>query len=73
MKPTLNQGRIVIATGWLRPRPGDLVVAKVDGLEVVKRIRKSESRRFELVGDATGHDVYAWVDVRAIRGRLLLI
>lgn len=51
MLPTLKPGSLLVAWRWARPRPGRIVVARVDGRPVVKRIAKLGQQGMWLVGD----------------------
>ena len=52
MKPTLHPGQDVLSFNWfVKPKVGDLVVVKVDGREMVKRIQKVDDRTIYVVGD----------------------
>jgi phage repressor protein C with HTH and peptisase S24 domain len=76
MSPTLTKGELVWFTSLLRPKPNTIVLAKVDDLEVVKRLMVKEntpSGELELAGDnkkATKN--YDLEDVNAILGRKLI-
>lgn len=61
MKPTLNDGQVVLASGLVKPKVGDLVIARVEGLEVIKRVASIEAINVRLTGDALGHGFYALV------------
>ncbi len=41
MNPTLKEGQEVITFNWGKPKVGDMVVIKKDGIEMVKRIQMS--------------------------------
>ena len=71
MSPTLSEGQIVAVSGLMKPRTGDLVIAKVDGLEVVKRVTAHKTDKFTLASDAPGHGVYALVSESDISGRVI--
>lgn len=55
MLPTLVEGQDVLSFNWAyfgrRPKAGDIVVIKVDGMEMVKRIQKVNDRHIFVVGD----------------------
>ncbi len=55
MEPTLKQGKIVFATHLRSPREGDVVVADVDGRELIKRIKSVDENGYFLVGDNSSH------------------
>ncbi len=51
MLPSLNSGRIVFATSFLRPKIGKVVVFKHDNLEKIKRIKSIDGNYLFVVGD----------------------
>ncbi len=71
MLPTLNQGDIVVY--WRRkPRMGELVVAQVDGRDVVKRVvLVHPDSSVDLAGDNTASNHYQFVPQAAMLGVLL--
>ena len=69
MEPTLEERQLVVASGWLRPRSDDLVVAEAGGLEVVKRASFTADGAIALTGDK--HGSYGVVPPYSIRGRVI--
>lgn len=55
MEPTLHEGQIVWAHEIRNFKPGQVVIAFVDGREVIKRIKNIENGKVTLVGDNTIH------------------
>lgn len=52
MNPTLIEGQDVLSVNWFyKIKVGDLVIVKVDGKEMVKRIQKVDDRRIFVIGD----------------------
>ncbi|MCA1833781.1 MAG: S24/S26 family peptidase [Actinomycetota bacterium] len=51
MLPTLRQGDRLAVSARLHPRRGDLVIARRDGLEMVKRVRRLDGNVVEVAGD----------------------
>lgn len=51
MAPVLQPGQIVIGSGWIEPRVGDIVIAHMKGREVIKRVTVLEGPLVELIGD----------------------
>ena len=51
MTPTLIPGQLIFATGLLKPKVGDIVIAKQDSREVVKRIELIANNKAKLTGD----------------------
>lgn len=72
MSPTLRQGDIVVVVGWARYVLGDIVMARVNGREVIKRVSKVDHYHVWLVGDnptaSTDSRHYGPVDKSAILG-----
>lgn len=75
MEPTLKQGRVVIASPLLSAGERDVVVARVDGREIIKRIKKIEDNKYFLVGDNPSHSRdsrrFGAVEESAILGRVI--
>lgn len=76
MEPTLTAGQIVIA--WRKaPKVGDIVVAKINSKEVLKRVTKSDTKRVYLLGDnlakSTDSREYGWIPVASVRGVVVKI
>jgi phage repressor protein C with HTH and peptisase S24 domain len=52
MLPTLKEGQDVLVWYWfLNPKEGDIVVIRVNGKEMVKRIKKIRKRDVIVMGD----------------------
>lgn len=51
MWPTLTEGDVVLASGFLPVTPGSVVVADVENKEVIKRVHAISSDHVELLGD----------------------
>jgi len=55
MLPTLREGQDVLSFNWAylgkKPKVGDIVVVKVNGKEMVKRIQKVDDRQIFVYGD----------------------
>lgn len=71
MNPTLREGQIVVASSLFRAKTGDVVIAKVNGIEVVKRIKSSGFKQIKLASDARGHGLYATVKREDIVGKAI--
>lgn len=54
MEPALHNGDIVIARN-LKPKLSDIVIARIDGREVIKRITKIKQNSMHLSGDNLAH------------------
>ncbi len=51
MLPTLKPGQLVLAIKDKNPAESDIVIAKLDGREVVKRITAVNNGQYFLIGD----------------------
>lgn len=55
MLPTLKEGQDVLVFNWAyllkKPKVGEIVVIKVNGKELVKRIQSLNDRSINVVGD----------------------
>jgi signal peptidase I len=76
MLPTLRPGRILWGWGWFKPRAGQLVVAQVGRLVVIKRIVRVEPGGVWLEGDnaVLSHDSrhYGLVAFEQIKARIMI-
>lgn len=75
MYPSFREGRTVLAIRASHFRLGNVVVAKIDGREVIKRITKLRGTKFWLEGDnklaSTDSRTYGWVLKDAILGKVI--
>lgn len=76
MSLTFNEGDIVIFFRFKKYYPGNVIIADVDGREVIKRISYIEGDNVFIVGDnlaaSTDSRNYGPIDKTAIKGRLSL-
>ncbi len=75
MLPTLEPGQTVFTFNWfLKFKKGDLVVAKVKGRLLVKRVGKIRKEKLFLVGDnkkmSTDSRNFGWVSKKNILGKV---
>lgn len=72
MEPTLRADQLIVASGWLPVRNGDVVVARVENMEVIKRLAILPDNQRLLAGDnkANHHDI-AWNEKTQIIGRVI--
>lgn len=70
MWPTLRPGSVVLGLRWLRPRVGDVVIARHANLEIIKRVQAISSQGVFLQGDnpeaSTDSRRYGWLSFSAI-------
>ena len=69
MRPTLPDGSVVVFRR-AKPQANSIVLAEVDGLQVVKRIQSFKGSQLTLAGDNQQSSVYR-VTPQAIKGKLL--
>lgn len=76
MLPTLNEGQIVIATGWYNSlQKEDVVIIRHRGLEKIKRIQQIVNRRIFVRGDnrarSTDSHTFGWLDSETVVGKVI--
>src|SRR4051812_29329163 len=79
MMPTLKSGTKVLSFNWSylfrKPRKKEIVLAKVGGRLVIKRIQKTEGEKIYLVGDnpkeSTDSRSYGWIHNWQIIGKVI--
>lgn len=72
MMPDLPPGKIVIASGWLPIGVGDVVIARAEGKDIIKRVRAISVDKLELAGDnASDSTDYGSIKKSQVMGRLI--
>ena len=75
MDPSLSDGQIVLFLSSRNFKVGDIVIAFVDGREVVKRITKIKGHKVFLEGDnktsSTDSRKYGWISDVHISGKIV--
>lgn len=76
MQPTLYPSQDVLSFNWfIKPKVGDIVVVKVDGKEMVKRIQKVDDRKIFVYGDnlkeSTDSRDFGPVSIDKVVGRVI--
>ena len=75
MLPTFRPGAVVFGLRLLRPKVGSVVVAKHNGLELIKRVAKVSQGGVYLLGDnlerSTDSRIYGWFDMRDIKSVII--
>lgn len=73
MLPTLPEGQLVFIVPFGRPKVGDIVMVRHDGLEKIKRVARIDNARVYLLGDnpvaSTDSRHFGWVGLETIVGR----
>jgi type IV secretory pathway protease TraF len=78
MIPTLKPGQRVLTRNWFyQPVVADLVVVRVDGRDIIKRVEKVEEEKLFLVGDnekeSTDSRKFGWIRLDEVIGKVVLI
>lgn len=75
MQPTYGPGAIVLGVRWRRPRAGDVVMADLHGLEIVKRVSDVAPFGYYLLGDNAARSsdsrTYGWFGRSDIKGVII--
>ena len=75
MEPTLREHRLVVFSRVCNYTVGDIVLAFMDGREVVKRISEYRDGQVFLVGDnesqSTDSRTHGWLIDRQVHGKLV--
>jgi type IV secretory pathway protease TraF len=76
MLPRLEDGRVVIASGWFRGlNPHDVVIIKHEGREKIKRVQQIAAGKLFVVGDngteSTDSRQFGWIDTNCVLGKVL--
>ncbi len=75
MEPALRRGKIIFASPLLSVEKSDIVVARVEGRDVIKRVSRKTSGGVLLSGDNPRHSrdsrVYGEVSSGSVLGRVL--
>ena len=81
MLPTLRPKTSVISFNWHyifnKPKLNDLVVAKVNGRLIIKRIKRIDGRKIWVEGDnkkeSTDSRNFGWIDKRQLIGKVIIV
>lgn len=81
MYPKLHQGQHVLSFNWFyfffSPKKGDIVIARVKKLKVIKKIKKVRGDEIFLEGEnkkeSTDSRSYGWINKKQILGKVFLI
>ncbi len=76
MFPTLKSGQDILSINWFyKIMVGDLVVVKVNGKEIVKRVQNIQDHKVFVTGDnnkeSTDSRYFGTVDIRQIVGKVI--
>lgn len=79
MLPTLKPGQDVVSFNWAylgrKPKIGDVVIIKVDGKEMIKRVQKKTQLKVFVQGDnkeeSTDSRDFGLVDISQVIGKVV--
>ncbi len=79
MLPTLKPGQDILCFNWTygfsKPKIGDVVVVKISGRVIIKRIQSCNSRQIFVTGDNRGKSTdsrsFGWVEKEDILGKVI--
>jgi hypothetical protein len=75
MQPALPPGTIVLGVRWLRPRPGNIVIARVNDREIIKRVADIGARGVYVLGDNAAHSTdsrsFGWLPSDSIKSVII--
>ena len=76
MEPSFGEGDYVVVNKlaylFRKPQIGDVVVAKHDGVFIIKRIAKIKGAKYFVCGDNRKYSSRLWVEKRNIVGKVLV-
>ncbi len=75
MSPILPPGRIIIGWGRGRPKVGQLIVFRHDGLEKIKRVSRIDNNEYFVEGDNTASSTdsrqFGCINFSHVMGRVI--
>ncbi len=72
MEPNFREGDFVIVWRWQKNfSVGDVVVARHNNMEIIKRIKKISAGKFLLAGDSPKSMTPVWVSADAVAGKVI--
>lgn len=76
MVPRLEPGRLIFAARWRRKvQPGDVVIARYKGREIIKRVERTEPNRIFVIGDnliqSTDSRHFGWLSRKDIVAKVV--
>ena len=75
MSPTLQQGQTILVSHSRNYSQGDVVVAFVDGREVIKRVKEYKNGQLFLIGDnpdsSTDSRTFGWLVDRRVHVKVI--
>jgi phage repressor protein C with HTH and peptisase S24 domain len=75
MQPVYRPGAIVLGLRKQKPRVGSIVIANLNGREIIKRVARMSEQGFFLLGDNADHSSdsrkYGWFERSAIKSVII--
>ena len=78
MLPTLKPGRIVLATGWFKPKSlkvNEIIIVLHNNTDKMKRIKKIDGQMIYIVGDnpnqSTDSRHFGWLPLTSVQAKVL--
>ena len=72
MEPSLKAGDyVLVLTKFFKPKPNDIVIARVDNKEVIKRVRKKIRENYWIEGDNKESSVDYVIEKELVSGKVL--
>lgn len=75
MLPNLLPGQLVLAVGFRKPKIGDLIIFKHDGLEKIKRVKRIDHLKYYVEGDNPDDSIdsrqFGLIDRSVIIGKII--
>ncbi len=74
MEPNFHEGDLLLVNRWVRPKVGDIVVAR-DPINIhrliLKRIKEEQKNKYVVAGDNKGHSIPRKITKAAILGKVI--
>ncbi len=72
MEPNFSEGDFVLVWKWQKDfSVGDVVVARHNNLEIIKRIRKISGGKILIAGDSKKSMKPVWISAKAMSGKVI--
>lgn len=75
MQPKLKNGQIILAVSFKRPKTGNVVIFRHNGLEKIKRLVKIRQDEVYILGDnpqlSTDSRTFGWLPISAVKAKVI--
>ena len=75
MEPSLYAGSLLLISRKYKLKFNDVVVLKVNNIEILKRINKIKNNNIFIIGDnpqySTDSNDFGWIDNKCIQGKII--